>query len=74
MRAKAARSSLCWFGATCFAIIALFLVLAAVDISATPGWSLTGILLLILAAGALVLTGLLMALAFRLERRSGGST
>ncbi|MGZ8265520.1 MAG: hypothetical protein ACXWUI_15395 [Burkholderiales bacterium] len=31
-------------------------------------------LLLILAAGALVLTGLLMALAFRLERRSGEST
>jgi len=72
MDAKGTRSGLCWFGATCLAVMAFILVLKAIAVSAGAGWSFQGFGLLVLAALSLAIMAVLMALAFRIERRPGG--
>lgn len=69
MDARRLKSGLCWFGATCLAAASLILVLAGITATVGAERSLAGIGLIVLAAIALVLMVVLMALAFRFERR-----
>jgi hypothetical protein len=70
MRSPRARLGLCWFAATCLAIIALLLVLGGVVASAGSQWSPSGVALLTLAGVALVIMGVLMAYASGVDRRN----
>jgi hypothetical protein len=59
---------LCWFGATCLAVVAFGLALMSIVIRAGYLWTPAGLGLVILAGTALALMALLMVIAFRLER------
>ena len=62
-------AAFCWFGATCLAMTAFVLVFIGVEQGASVTWSAVELWLVALAAAALALMGLLIAVAFMLERR-----
>jgi hypothetical protein len=62
-------AAFCWFGATCLAMTAFVLVFIGVEQGASVTWSAVELWLVALAAAALVLMGVLIAIAFALDER-----
>ena len=67
------RSELCWFAATCFAVAAFLLVLVAAELNAGVGWTAHGFVAVLMAVGSSIASAVLMAVAFRIERRHEGA-
>ncbi|HEV7802190.1 MAG TPA: hypothetical protein VGP15_14030 [Burkholderiales bacterium] len=60
---------LCWFAATCLGLLAFGLALVSITIRAGYLWTPEGLALVVLSGTALVLMAVLIAVAFRMERR-----
>lgn len=65
------RSGMCWFGATCFAVMGFVLVLAGITASAGSSWLRAGLVFVLLAGAALIGMAVLMAFGFRAEHHDG---
>jgi hypothetical protein len=60
-------SGICWFSATCLALVAFGLALVSIEIRSGEPWSIGSLSLVVLAAVALFLMIVFMAIGFRLD-------